>query len=214
MCVCSCVCKWLSSGFIRLQWCLDSRKSSTNRTEWCRNGQKAPLEFLQLIFSLPYFYPLTLFQSLTPPPPSSLFHSSLHQQRSAFSALAVTRSRCCSTNFSHPFIPAIRPFPKSTLSQRGEAFSHWLLLHGNFSLFCSFFCFFHNFLVFPLFLSSFSLLNCPFYSCSLFHISVSLSLTLVVVHKKYPVVNFMWNILCWTWWTTCGSSQGATWDKG
>lgn len=75
-------------------------------------------------------------------PLSSCFRSSLHQHCSALSALAVTRSRCCSTNFSHPFIPAIRPFPKSTLSQRGEAFSHWLLLHGNFSLFCSSFCFF------------------------------------------------------------------------
>lgn len=71
MCVCSWVCKWLSSGFIRLQWCLDSRKSSTNRTEWCRNGQKAPLEFLKLIFFLPHFYPLTLFQSLTHFSPSS-----------------------------------------------------------------------------------------------------------------------------------------------
>lgn len=73
---------------------------------------------------------------------SSSFCSSLHEHRSAFSALAVTLSCCCSTNFSPPFIPAIRPFPKSTLSQRGEAFSHWLLLHGNFSLFCSSFCFF------------------------------------------------------------------------
>lgn len=77
--------------------------------------------------------------SLIPPPFSSSLRSSPHQHRSAFSALAVTRSRCCSTNFSHPFIPSIRPFPKSTLSQRGEAFSQWLLLHGNFSLFCSLF---------------------------------------------------------------------------
>ena len=98
-------------------------------------------------FSLSHFYPLTPFQSLThfsPPVSSSSFRSSVHQHRSAFSALAVTQSRCCSTNFSHPFIPAIRPFPKSTLSQRGEAFSHWLLLHGNFSLFCSSFAFFHK----------------------------------------------------------------------
>lgn len=35
-------------------------------------------------------------------------------------------------------------FPKSTLSQRGEAFSHWLLLHGNFSLFCASFSFFRK----------------------------------------------------------------------
>lgn len=142
MCVCSWVCKWLSSGFIRLQWCLDSRKSSTNRTEWCRNGQKAPLEFLKLIFSpftLSLCFNHSLTHSLTPP-----FHSSLHQHRSAFSALAVTQPRCCSTNFSHPFIPAILPFPKSTLSQRGEAFSLWLLLHSNFCLFCSSFCLFHK----------------------------------------------------------------------
>lgn len=120
----------LCSGSIRLQWCLDSRKRSTNRTEWCRNGQKAPLEFLKLIFSLPYF---------TPP-----FRSSPHQHRSTFSALPVKRPRRCSTNFSHLFIPAIWPFPKSTLSQRGEAFSHWLLLHSNFSLPCSSFGFFHK----------------------------------------------------------------------
>lgn len=68
--------------------------------------------------SLPHFYPLTPFQSLTLLPSS--LRSSLHQHRSAFSALAVKQPRCCSTNFSHPFIPAIRPFPKSTLSQRGK----------------------------------------------------------------------------------------------
>lgn len=76
------------------------------------------MEFLKLIFSLPHFYPLTPFQSLTLLPSS--LRSSLHQHRSAFSALAVKQPRCCSTNFSHPFIPAIRPFPKSTLSQRGK----------------------------------------------------------------------------------------------
>lgn len=105
MCVSSCVCKWLSSGFIRLQWCLDSRKSSTNRTEWCRNGQKAPLEFLKLIFSLlPFTLSLFFNHSLIFLPPlfslSSSRCSFLHQHRSAFSALAVTRSWCCSTNFS------------------------------------------------------------------------------------------------------------------
>lgn len=65
VCVCWWVCKWLGSGFIRLQWCLDSRKSSTNRTEWYRNGQKAPLEFSELIFFLPHSCPLAPFQSLT-----------------------------------------------------------------------------------------------------------------------------------------------------
>lgn len=54
----------LCSGSIRLHWCLDSRKRSTNRTDWCRNGQKAPLEFLKLIFSLPYFTPPPLFALL------------------------------------------------------------------------------------------------------------------------------------------------------
>lgn len=93
-------------------------------------------------FSLSLTFTLSLRFNHSHPPSSSSFRSSLHQHRSAFSALAVKRPRCCSTNFSHPFIPAIRPFPKSTLSQRGEAFSHWLLLHGNISLFRSSFSFF------------------------------------------------------------------------
>lgn len=37
--------------------------------------------------------------------------------------------------FHSPFISAIRPFPKSTLRQQGEAFSHWLLPCSNFFLF-------------------------------------------------------------------------------
>lgn len=137
VCVCSCVCNLPCSGFIRLQWCLDSRKSSTNRTEWCRNGQKAPLEFLKLISSFPYFYTLTLFQSLihSLPTPFCSFRSPLHQHRSAVSALAVKRPWCCPTNFSHPFYSCYSPFPKSTLSQQGEAFRRWLLVHSNFSLF-------------------------------------------------------------------------------
>lgn len=48
--------------------------------------------------------------------------SFLHQHRSAFSALAVTRSWCCSTNFSHPFIPAILLLPKSTFESAGGSF--------------------------------------------------------------------------------------------
>ena len=105
---------------------------------------ESPFGVLEAHFLPPSLLPshsVSITHSSTPssssssPPP-------LHRHRSAlFSALAVTRLRCCSTNFSHPFIPAIRPFPKSTLSQRGEAFSHWLLLHGNFSLFCSSFRF-------------------------------------------------------------------------
>lgn len=167
VCVCSCVCNLLCSGFIRLQWCLDSRKSSTNRTEWCRNGQKAPLEFLKLIFSLPYFYTLTMFQSLihSLPTPFCSFHSPLHQHCSAFSALAVKRPWCCPTNFSHPFYSCYSPFPKSTLSQQGEAFRRWLLVQSNFSLFA------------PLSRSLASLsilffLDCPFLTFSLYFYSV------------------------------------------
>lgn len=105
---------------------------------------ESPFGVLEAHFLPPSLLPshsVSITHSSTPSSPSS-FRSLLHRHRSAlFSALAVTRLRCCSTNFSHPFIPAIRPFPKSTLSQRGEAFSHWLLLHGNFSLFCSSFRF-------------------------------------------------------------------------
>lgn len=104
---------------------------------WSSWGSFSP----SLTFTLSLRFNHSLIHPLLPLSPSS-FRSPLHRHRSAlFSALAVTRLRCCSTNFSHPFIPAIRPFPKSTLSQRGEAFSHWLLLHGNFSLFCSSFRF-------------------------------------------------------------------------
>lgn len=70
-------------------------------------------------FSPSLTFTLSLRFNHSPSSPSSL-PSSLHQRRSAFSALAVKQPRCCSTNFSHPFIPAIRPFPKSTLSQRGK----------------------------------------------------------------------------------------------
>lgn len=70
-------------------------------------------------FSLSLTFPLSLRFNHSPSSPSSL-RSSLHRHRSASSAPAVKQPRCCSTNFSHPFIPAIRPFPKSTLSQRGK----------------------------------------------------------------------------------------------
>lgn len=131
VCVCSCVCKWLSSGFIRLQWCLDSRKSSTNRTEWCRNGQKAPLEFLKLIFSLPYFYPLTLFQSLTHfSPLSALLLISI----ALLSQPWLSHSPGVAPLIFHiPLFLQFGLFPKA-LWISGEAFSHWLPVHGNFSL--------------------------------------------------------------------------------
>lgn len=110
----------------------------------------SPTFTLSLYFNHSLIFFLPLFLSLSSP-----FCSSLHQHHFAFSALAVTRARCCSTNFSHPFIPAIWPFPKSTLSQRGEAFSLWLPLHSNFSLFCSSLDFFRS--------SFFQRLFSPFY---------------------------------------------------
>ena len=142
---------------------------------------ESPLGVLEAHFLSPSLLPsrsVSITHSFSPPPRllASSFCSSPHQHRSAFSALAVTRSRCCSTNFSHPFIPSIRPFPKSTLSQRGEAFSHWLLLHGNFFLSCSSFCFFRK---------TFSLsFLCPFYFYSL----PCLFLTLTVLGQFFCLV--------------------------
>lgn len=117
-------------------------------------------------FSLSLTFTLSLRFNHPPPLFFPLFSSSASL---CFLILGCQTARCCSTNFSHPFIPAIRPFPKSTLSQRGEAFSHWLLLHGNFSLFrssfsffCkSFFLSFHFIFVYP-WLSFFSLTTSSF----------------------------------------------------
>lgn len=134
-----------------------------------------------------------------------------------FLSLGCQTARCCSTNFSHPFIPAIRPFPKSTLSQRGEAFSHWLLLHGNFSLFRSSFSFFCKsfFLsVFPFhfclslavfLLSHYFFFLCSFYSTltvlgQLFLLAL-LSFTHSKISRKYDFLdalytrNILWSVL-------------------
>lgn len=171
MCVSSCVCKWLSSGFIRLQWCLDSRKSSTNRTEWCRNGQKAPLEFLKLIFSLlPFtlslFFNHSLFFFAPPsslsPPLAALFYIST----ALLSQPWLSHGPGVAPLIFHiPLFLLFCFFPKALLSQRGEAFSLWLLLHGNFSLFCSSFCLFQESFI-PL--SCFSVLFAPALHCFVF----------------------------------------------
>lgn len=119
-CVRARVCKLQFSGFIRLHWCLDSRKRGTNRTEWCRNGQKAPFGVLEAHFLSPSLL-RSHSVSITHPSISLplLFYflfsrrSFLHQHRSAFTASAVKRRRCCSTNFSHPFYSC-----HSTISQK------------------------------------------------------------------------------------------------
>lgn len=67
VCECTCACKLQFSGFIRLHWCLDSRKRSTNRTGWCRNGQKAPSGVLEAHFLSPSL--------LCSPPSVSITHS-------------------------------------------------------------------------------------------------------------------------------------------
>lgn len=77
VCVCTCACKLQFSGFIRLHWCLDSRKRSTNRTEWCRNGQKAPFGVLEAHFLSP---------SLLCSPSISITHSPTHPHLSSSSS--------------------------------------------------------------------------------------------------------------------------------
>lgn len=92
--------------------------------------RKPPLEFLKLIFSRPHFYTLTPFQSLTPPPPHHHPLPFFSLNALFFISIALRSQPRLSNSagvapliFHIPFIPAIRPFPKSTLSQQGEAFS-------------------------------------------------------------------------------------------
>lgn len=136
-CACACVCVWLCLC-ARVSYCVQALLSFSG--VWTAGrvvliGQNdAEMDRKPLWSSWSSFSPsLTFTLSLrlnhghTPILPhllASFLSSPLHHHRSASSALAVKRPRCCSTNFSHPFIPAIRPFPKSTPSQRGEAFSH------------------------------------------------------------------------------------------
>lgn len=82
-----------------------------------------------------------IFSTSSPPPP---FCSCLHQERSAYQPWLSHNPSVAPLIFHIPLFLPFGLFPKSTLSQRGEAFSRWLLLHSNFSLFCSFFCYFHK----------------------------------------------------------------------
>lgn len=89
--------------------------------------RKPPLEFLKLILSRPHFYTLTPFQS---PPLTTILFLFFSLNALFFISIALRSQPRLSSSagvapliFHIPFIPAIRPFPKSTLSQQGEAFS-------------------------------------------------------------------------------------------
>lgn len=130
-------------------------------------------------FSLTLTFMLSLHfnHSLTHPPPPvflllffflTLFFISI----ALLSQPRLSNGAGCSTNFSHPFYSCHSTISQKHFESAGEAFSHWLLPHSNFFLFCFsldfskfFFVSFHLIFFFGLFVP-FPVVLWPFHSVS------------------------------------------------